>query len=90
MDELRDLYEDPQKTFRFNPASFRHFTNGFYDSLITDYILKQKAENAIRVVSGTHDKLRVTLRTLENRREKLETSIRNLNLRKQEILLPEK
>ena len=90
VDELRDLYEDPQKTFRFNPASFRHFTNGFYDSLITHYILKQKAENAIRVVSGTHDKLRVTLRTLENRREKLDTSIRNLNLRKQEILLPEK
>ena len=87
---MRDLYENPQKTFRFNPASFRHFTNGFYDSLITDYILRQKAENAIRVVSGTHDKLRVTLRTLENRREKLETSIRHLNRRKQEILLPEK
>jgi len=87
VDELRDLYDDPERTFRFNPASFRHFSNGFYDSLITDYILTGKADNAMRVVSSTRDKIEVTLRTLEKRRRELEERIGFLEKRKQTILL---
>lgn len=87
VDELRDLYDDPEKALRFNPASFRHFSNGFYDSLITDYILTGRAENAIRVVSSTRDKIEVTLRSLEKRRRQMDEEIAQLEKRKQEILL---
>lgn len=87
MADLSDVYDEPEKMFRFNASSFQHFSNSFYDSLITDYILRQRAENAIRMVAHTHDKLKASLQKLWHLRQAHEQLIQELNQMKKDTLI---
>jgi hypothetical protein len=57
--------------------------------MIIDWILKGKAQNAMNVVSSTHDKLLVTLKSLQMRRKNLKAAVELLQQRKRDTILKE-
>lgn len=85
--ELKDIYLDDQSKLDYNQTAFSRFSEGFYDSMIIDWILKGKAKNAINVVSSTRDKLTVTLQSLNMRKKNLQAAISLLQKRKRDVLL---
>ncbi len=89
IDELKDIYIDDKSKLDYNQTAFSRFSGGFYDSLIIDWILKGKAQNALNVVKSTHDKLEVTLKSLVQRKKNLNASLVLLDKRKKEIVMKE-
>lgn len=87
--ELKDIYLDDGAKLDYNQTAFSRFSEGFYDSMIIDWILKGKAKNAINLVSSTHDKLIVTLRSLQMRKKNLQAAISLLQKRKRDTILKE-
>ena len=87
IDELRDIYIDDGSKLDYNQTAFSRFSGGFYDSLIIDWILKGKAQNALNVVVSTRDKLDITLKTLTLRNKNIAASIKILRQRKRDIVL---
>ena len=89
IDELKDIYIDNEAKLDYNQTAFSRFSEGFYDSMIIDWSLKGKAQNAMNVVSSTHDKLLVTLKSLQMRRKNLKAAIELLQQRKRDTILKE-
>lgn len=89
IDELKDIYLDDEAKLDYNQTAFSRFSEGFYDSMIIDWILKGKAQNAMNVVSSTHDKLIVTLKSLQMRRKNLKAAVELLQQRKRDTILKE-
>lgn len=87
LDELKDIYLDDESKLNYNQTTFSQFSHGFHDALIIDWILKGKAKNAINTVSSTHDKLEVTLKSLQKRRKNLLASVSLLQQRKRDIAI---
>lgn len=87
IDELKDIYLDDESKLDYNQTAFSRFSGGFYDSLIIDWILKGKAQNALHVVVSTRDKLDVTLKTLALRNRNIAASVKILRQRKRDIVL---
>ncbi|HKK77492.1 MAG TPA: hypothetical protein VJ953_20600 [Saprospiraceae bacterium] len=87
--ELKDIYLDDEAKLDYNQTAFSRFSEGFYDSMIIDWVLKGKAKNATNVVSSTRDKLIVTLRSLKMRKKNLQAAISLLQKRKRDTILKE-
>jgi hypothetical protein len=87
LDELKDIYLDNESKLNYNQTAFSQFSHGFHDALIIDWVLKGKAKNAINTVSSTHDKLEVTLKSLQMRRKNLLSSVMLLQQRKRDVAI---
>ncbi len=86
-DELRDIYTDVGSLdLSLNMDSFVRFTDIFFDNLISDWIVRQKIQNALAAVRSVHDRVKRMSTTLLARRRSLEATLNQLEEQKEQLL----
>ncbi len=86
-DELYDVYDREQFEISFKLDSFTHFTDIFFDNLITDWIVQQKIRNALANVLNVQDRVSRIVETLKHELKNMENGIVYLEKKKKELIL---
>ncbi len=88
-DELRDIYiQHDIRQFR-GIEQFQNLSNGYYDHLINDWIVRHRISHSLNMIGSLHDGLVRALESLKCEESRVEEKIRYLELRKKGIILEE-
>lgn len=81
-EELNDVYQY-KKIRRYNTFdTFQHFNDIYYDSLISDWIVREKIEKSLHWVNGTMDAVVQVIHTLKAQQEVVQKSVAYLKEKK--------
>jgi len=86
-DELYDVYDREQFEISFKLDSFTHFTDIFFDNLITDWIVQQKIRNALANVFNVQDRVSRIVGTLKHELKSMDDGITYLEKKKKNLIL---
>ena len=86
-DELFDVYDKEQFQISLQIDSFTHFTDIFFDNLITDWIVQKKIRNALNNVLTVEDRVMRIVSSLKKDLEQTDKSITYLEQKKKDLIL---
>lgn len=91
-EELHDVYEFTNADYvrleaSFNLDAFTHFTDIFFDNLISDWIVQRRIRNGLANIRAVQDKVRRLLMTLESEEKDLKEINEELKQQKTELLM---
>jgi len=86
-DELFDVYDKEQFQISLQIDSFTHFTDIFFDNLITDWIVQKKIRNALNNVLTVEDRVMRIVSSLKKDLEQTDKAITYLEQKKKDVIL---
>lgn len=85
--ELNDVYQDIQVDVRVDIGEVGKFTDIFFDNLISDWIVQQKINQALKQVTHVANQVKQCLGLLERERPKVIHDIEQLEIKREEVIL---
>ncbi|MEL6867587.1 MAG: hypothetical protein AAFP19_24395 [Bacteroidota bacterium] len=86
-DELKDIYKYQKRPIIHHYEDFNHFTDIYYNRLVSDWIIRKKVQSALSNVEGTQDSVIRIVNALKHELKLTEEAMEHLEEKKKILLI---